>query len=154
MGRINYNYIDANKDRDCYGPSCPSRSLEVSPWNHAAHDSVLRGTEGEASVMAAVWHHTVRSFSPPVAVIVTVKQLENMHQMLSQQRCCPDHELLGSVLEKVGEPCRILLGSSFTTGVSYFYFYKIPETSLHIVCAPCIRVERIEGRVFILEKQK
>lgn len=76
-----------------------------------------------------------------------------MHQMLGLQCCCPDRELLGFVLEKVGETCRILFGSSFTAGVSHFYFYKIPEISLHIVCAPCIWAERIEGRGFILEKQ-
>lgn len=48
-------------------------------------DSVLLETEGGASGMAAVWHHTV-FFFPLVAVMVAVKQLKNMHQMLSLQR--------------------------------------------------------------------
>lgn len=49
-------------------------------------DSVLLETEGGASGMAAVWHHTVSFFSPLVAVMVAVKQLKNMHQMLNLQR--------------------------------------------------------------------
>lgn len=154
MGRIDYNYIDANRDRDLWA----IMSILYS-WGQSL-EPMLPMTQCCARQKEEIpsWLQsgsTQLDFFPhPVAVTVTVKQLKNMHQMLSLQRCCPDHELLGSVLEKVGEPCRILLGSSFTAGVSYFYFYKIPETSLHTVCTPCIWVERIEGRVFILEKQK